>query len=98
MGGESPPTPTRFSRVAVTVCGRSAIGRHRWRMCVILESKGFRSSFVSQNSHGDAGERKPRRLIFKIYSPNLMLRSIFNSEIVLTVRNKLNDLRISRDS
>ena len=38
-------------------------------------------------------EREIRRLIFKIHIPNLTLRSMFNIETVLTVRNILNDLR-----
>ena len=41
-------------------------------------------------------ERKRRRLIF--YIPNLTLRSLFNFEIFLIMRNKLNDYRVSRDS
>ena len=35
---------------------------------------------------------------FKIYILNLTLRSILNFELALTVRNKLNDFRVSRDS
>ena len=45
----------------------------------------------------DGGRERPR-LKFKTYIPNLTLRSIFHLEIVWIVRNKLNDLRISRDS
>ena len=41
--------------------------------------------------------RERRRLIFKIYIPNLTMRSIFNFERVVTVRNK-NDFRVSRDT
>ena len=39
-----------------------------------------------------------RRLFFKIYIPNLTLRSIFNFEMVLTVRHKLYDFKVSSDS
>ena len=62
------------------------------------EKKCFGLAIRAEKHSAWSGEREPRRLIFKIYIPNLALRSIFNFEIVFTVRNKLNDFRVSRSS
>ena len=45
-----------------------------------------------------SGESERERLIFYIYIFNLTVRSIFSFKIFLTVRNILNDFRVSRDS
>ena len=42
-------------------------------------------------------EHEPRQIVFKIYISNFMLCSIFSFEIAVIERNKLNDLRLSRD-
>ena len=45
-----------------------------------------------------SGERERRRLIFEVSIFNQMLCSILSFEIPLTVKNKPNDLKVSRDS
>ena len=56
------------------------------------------SSAKLQREPSSSGERERQRLIFLIYIPNLTLCSIFSFEVILTVRNKLKDFRVSRDS
>ena len=46
------------------------------------EKKCFGLAIRAEKHSAWSGEREPRRLIFKIYIPNLALRSIFNFEIV----------------
>ena len=45
-----------------------------------------------------SGEREPRRLNFKILIVYLSVCFALSFDIVLTVRNKVNDVRVQRDS
>ena len=59
--------------------------------------KYLQTSLCPLQNFALSGERERRRLIFLIFMSNSTLYSMFSFEIVLTVRNKLNDFTVSRD-
>ena len=65
-------------------------------LCTFL-CRSLKNNNVKWPNSASSGEREPRRLNFKIFISYLSLCFALSFEIVLTVINKVNDFRVSRD-